>query len=81
MKSSALNKYLYLGFVLLGLYQASFTSDQFQAVASLGIGLAFDPFDQEQRWLDRPLWQKAILIVHLVLIAALFGLGIGLNDR
>lgn len=81
MTSSPFNKHLYLGFLLLGLYQASFTSDQFQAAASLGIGLAFDPFDQEQRWPDRPLWQKVVLIAHLILIAVIFGLGIGLNVR
>jgi hypothetical protein len=52
-----------------------------QATASLGIGLAFDPFDQEQKWNDRPTWQKAVLIIHLALVAAMFGLGIGLNDK
>mgnify|MGYP006893314566 FL=1 len=52
-----------------------------QATASLGIGLAFDPFDQEQKWNDRPTWQKAVLIIHLGLVAAMFGFGIGLNDK
>jgi hypothetical protein len=46
-----------------------------------GIGLAFDPFDQEQKWNDRPTWQKAVLIIHLGLVAAMFGFGIGLNDK
>ena len=52
-----------------------------QATASLGIGLAFDPFDQEQKWNDRPTWQKTVLIVHLGLVAALFGFAVGLNDK
>lgn len=52
-----------------------------QAAASLGIALAFDPFNTEQKWNDRPSWQKTSLIVHLVLVAAMFGLGIGLNNK
>lgn len=75
------NKYLYIGFLLLGLYQAVVTKDYIQAAASLGIGLAFDPFDIEQKWNDRPTWQKAVMIIHLALVAAMFGFGIGLNDK
>ncbi len=75
------NKYLYIGFLLLGLYQAFFTMDYMQSAASLGIGLAFDPFDTEQKWNDRPTWQKAILFLHLGLVAAMLGFGIGLNDK
>jgi hypothetical protein len=52
-----------------------------QATASLGIALAFDPFNQEQKWNDRPTWQKAVLIIHLGFVAAMFGFGIGLNDK
>lgn len=51
------------------------------AASSLGIALAFDPFDTEQKWNDRPTWQKAVLIIHLAFVAAMFGFGIGLNDR
>jgi uncharacterized protein (DUF1501 family) len=76
-----INKFLYLGFLLLGIYQAASRRDYLQAAASLGIALAFDPFRTEQKWGDRPAWQKAVLIVHLALVAAMFGLGIGMNDR
>jgi hypothetical protein len=75
------NKVLYIGFLLLGIYQAVFTKDYMQAAASLGIGMAFDPFNPEQKWNERPIWQKVILIVHLGLVAAMFGLGIGLHDK
>lgn len=76
------NKFLYIGFLLLGIYQAVFTKEYMQATSSLGIGLAFDPFNQEQKkWNDRPTWQKAVLIIHLALVAAMFGFGIGLNDK
>ena len=76
-----LNKYVYIGFLFLGLFQAIFSGDYMQAAASLGIGLAFDPFNAEQKWGDRPVWQKGVLIVHLLLVATMFGLGYGLNSK
>jgi hypothetical protein len=78
---TAFNKYLYIGFLILGLYQAIANKDYMQAAASLGIALAFDPFNQEQKWEERPIWQKGVLIVHLALVAAMFGFGVGLNDK
>lgn len=80
MKTS-FNKFLYIGFLLLGLFQAIVSKDYMQATASMGIGLAFDPFNPEQKWNDRPNWQKAVLIIHLALVAAMFGFGIGLNYK
>lgn len=80
MKTS-FNKFLYIWFILVGLFQALFSKDYMQAVSSFGIALAFDPFDQEQKWNDRPTWQKAVLFVHLAIVAALFGFAIGLNDK
>lgn len=71
------NKFLYIGFLLLGLFQAFFSKDFIQAASSLGIALAFDPFDTEQKWNDRPIWQKVVLFIHLALVAAMFGFGIG----
>lgn len=67
------SKYLYLGFLVLGTFQTFFTSDYYQAAVSFGIGLAFDPFDHEQKWNERPTWKKAVLIIHLGIVAALFG--------
>lgn len=75
------NKFLYIGFLILGIYQALYTKDYMQAAASFGIGLAFDPFNPEQKWNDRPTWQKVVLFIHLGLVAAMFGFGIGLNDK
>ena len=70
------NKFLYIGFLLLGSYQAVFTRDFLQAATSFGIGMVFDPFDPDQKWGDRPLWQRSALILHLALVAAMFGFGI-----
>ncbi|MCF8429400.1 MAG: hypothetical protein K9G64_04640 [Bacteroidia bacterium] len=75
------SKYLYIGFIIMGLHQTFFTKDYMQAASYMGIGLAFDPFDVEQKWNERPTWQKVVLIVHLAIVAALFGFGIGLNDK
>ena len=75
------NKFLYIGFLILGIYQVLYTKDYMQAAASFGIGLAFDPFNPEQKWNDRPTWQKVVLCIHLGLVAAMFGFGIGLNDK
>ena len=75
------NKFLYIGFLILGIYQVLYTKDYMQAAASFGIGLAFDPFNPEQKWNDRPTWQKVVLFIHLGLVAAMFGFGIGLNDK
>ena len=63
------------------MYQAIISKDYIQAAGSMGIGLAFDPFDIEQKWNDRPTWQKVVLFIHLALVAAMFGFGIGLNDK
>jgi hypothetical protein len=79
--NTKINKLLYVGFLLLGLFQAFFSKDYIQAASSLGIGLAFEPFDSEQKWNYRPTWQKAVLIIHLALVAAMFGFGIGFNDK
>ena len=78
---TAFNKYLYIGFVILGIYQAIANQDYIQAASSLGIGMAFDPFNHGQKWTDRPIWQKAVLIAHLAIVAALLGFGIGLDDK
>ena len=75
------NKFLYIGFLILGIYQVLYTKDYMQAAASFGIGLAFDPFNPKQKWNDRPTWQKVVLFIHLGLVAAMFGFGIGLNDK
>jgi len=48
---------------------------------TLGIALAFDPFDTTQAWNERPLWQRILPLVHLAIVAALFGLQVGMGDR
>ena len=73
------NKIIYIGFVLLGLYQAIFTKNHMEAASSLGIGLAFDPFNTDQKWKERPIWQKTVLLSHITLIGILFSVGLTKN--
>ena len=73
-------KYLYIGFVLLGLYELWVKKSALEAATQLGIALIFDPFDQNQPWKERPQWQKAILIIHLALMGGLFGYEVGYKD-
>jgi hypothetical protein len=46
---SPYNKFLYIGFIIIGLYQALYKKYYMEAAASMGIGLAFDPFNTEQK--------------------------------
>jgi hypothetical protein len=64
------NKYIYLGFIVVGCIYLIEKSIG-QSLIYLGIALAFDPFNLEQSWNDRPNWQKLILITHLSIV---FGL-------
>ncbi|MEK0412686.1 MAG: hypothetical protein RL070_174 [Bacteroidota bacterium] len=64
------NKFLYIGFLLLGgIYLLQ--KDISQTLILFGIALAFDPFNPEQKWNDRPNLQKMVLITHLSIV---FGL-------
>ena len=70
-----INRFLYIGFLLLGVFQTFWAKDYLQAATSFGIGLAFDPFDQQTKWTDRPAWQKSVLVVQLIVMLFLFGFG------
>ena len=78
---AGITRVIYILFVLFGLYHVFFMQNYMDAAASLGIGLAFDPFDAQKTWNERPMWQKVWLTVHLAVVALLFGYGIGLNDK
>ncbi|TDP61158.1 hypothetical protein [Flavobacterium dankookense] len=79
--STPFNKVIYTLFIALGIYQAFANNSYIDAAVSLGIGLAFDPFNTEQTWIERPKWQKIWLLFHLALVALLFGLAVGIGDQ
>ncbi len=65
------NRYLYVGFILLGVYFLVTQKNTADSLSFFGIALAFDPFDPKQPWGQRPVWQRLVLILHLFLV---FGL-------
>lgn len=67
------NRILYSSFLLLGIYFLV-TKDISSAMSNLGIGLAFDPFDQKINWKQRPQYQKIWLVVHLCLVFGLLAI-------
>ncbi len=79
MKNGAL-KWLYIGFVIFGIYLLFGKKEFSEAAIYFGIALAFDPFNQDQAWKERPTWQKVVLIAHLAIVAGLFGYDVGFND-
>ena len=66
------SRYLHIAFVLLSLYYLFLRNDVDSATTNLGISLAFDPFDQEKKWQERPLFQKLWLLLIVGLTATGF---------
>lgn len=65
--------------ILIGIafMQWLFFKDLINAAIAVNLALAFDPFNQNQKWADRPLWQRAWLVVHVTIgIGLIIGLGI-----
>ena len=70
-----LNKASYIGFVLVGIYFAII--GKFGEAAMFGgLGLVFDPFDTTIPFNKRPLYQRAILLAHLVVTFVFLGLAL-----
>jgi hypothetical protein len=59
-------------FILMAIYFATIGHDMMTAASNLGIGLIFDPFAPAP-WAQRPVWQRAWLIVHVTATFSLFG--------
>jgi hypothetical protein len=72
------NRWAYALFIILGIYQYV-NYGLSDALPSFGIALAFDPFNPQQKWNDRPLWQKIWLTTHaLAVLTALVFILLGL---
>ena len=69
------NKAGYIGFVLAGLYFAILSKFGDAAMFG-GLGLVFDPFDTTIPFNKRPLYQCAILLIHLVSTFVFLGLAL-----
>lgn len=66
----------YALFVVLAFYHLLINKNLIDCAMNLGIALVFDPFDQQISWNNRPKWQRAWLIVHLLIAFSvlIFGL-------
>lgn len=64
----------YGAFVVLTIYFLA-TNQIMSAASNLGIALIFDPFNQQQKWNDRPLYQRVWLLVHVAVVFGLFVYG------
>ncbi len=74
MKDTIFAKCLYIGFVAFGFYLLLFKQQFSEAAIYFGIALAFDPFNPETSFKDRPIWQKLVLIIQVILVFTLFGI-------
>ena len=70
-QTNRINRYAYIIFLALVVY-LFIKGDYDDAIANLGIAMVFDPFDASVKWNDRPLYQRAWLIVHVTLVLAGF---------
>jgi hypothetical protein len=66
-----INRLLYSCFLCISAYNLFVKGDYGDAASNLAIGLIFDPFNPEQPWSERPLYQRLWLIVHLCLAGTL----------
>lgn len=65
------NTLLYLGFVSFGIYHLFFHKDFSESTIYIGIALLFDPFDQQQPWKEKPMWQRIILFTQASLVISI----------
>jgi hypothetical protein len=75
------NRWAYGLLTVTGLLSLLLGTDRSLAPMLLCFALVADPFDQRVTWKERPLWQRAWLVVHLAVAAAAFGWSVGLGDR
>jgi len=65
------NKIGYGAFVIIAAYFL-ISGDLSSFCIQFGIALVFDPFDQKVVWKDRPVYQRAWMIVHLIILFSAF---------
>jgi hypothetical protein len=70
--SKAINRVLYTGFTLMAAYFLLARGDYGDAATNLAIALIFDPFNTKQTWKGRAFYQRAWLIVHVLVVFTLF---------
>lgn len=66
----------YVLFIVLAIYHLLINKNLIDCAMNLGIALIFDPFDQNVSWNNRPKWQRAWLIVHVLIAFSVLILGL-----
>lgn len=78
--SKRFNRIAYVLLICLSVFFFFFTDDFMTGVSNLGLALAFDPFNQQTTWKERPIYQKVWLLIHVSLVLVLFCRGFFLPD-
>lgn len=73
--SPVINRWAYGAFVVMSCYFLFVSGDLMTAASNLGIALIFDPFNSAVKWQDRKPYQRAWLMVHVILVIGLFVAG------
>jgi hypothetical protein len=66
------NRWIYALLIFLAAANFLFKHDMESIRACLLIALAFDPFDVQVMWSERPFYQKLWLFLHLALLILVF---------
>jgi len=61
------NKVGYITFIVAGII-FMFLKDWSNVIIFIGLALVFDPFDTKVPFPKRPLWQRLLLLGHLVIV-------------
>lgn len=64
-------RFAYVTYLILAAYLL-YIGDYEWAVFNFGVALAFDPFDTNVKWQQRPTYQKVWLFTHLTFLIAGF---------
>lgn len=68
-----LQKILHISFITTGILFLFLKENIDNAIIYFGLALAFDPFDPQQKFQERPQWQKWILYAELMFVFFLLG--------
>lgn len=61
------NRIIYGTLIFISALHFFVLDDLTSGVITLLLALAFDPFNIQQTWADRPLWQRIWLLLHLII--------------
>ncbi len=66
-KTILFSRGMYIAFIAFGLYFLMF-GEIGSAMSNFGIALIFDPFNPKISWINRPLYQRVWLFLHVAIV-------------